>query len=197
MIALAPLWMIFFSGRRLKMSTDYAAVAAGAMAAILLIGVVEMHVLTSSASEMLQKRRSEWQEHLRELRQGESTSPPDNGLKHPLEVRAWGRAAFGFLWLIVSCFLCCMLVLVSTWAAVKGHGEASWLAWLSAYAICCGVATLLLGGWLKYARDLHDGANLFESIAVLSDPDPVEQARSEGRASSVGGGPTAGDSSSA
>jgi hypothetical protein len=95
MIALAPLWMIFFSGRRLKMSTDYAAVAAGAMAAILLIGVVEMHVLTSSASEMLQKRRSEWQEHLRELRQGESTSPPDNGLKHPLEVRAWGLGFYG------------------------------------------------------------------------------------------------------
>jgi hypothetical protein len=184
MIVWAPLWMIFFSGRRLTMSTDYAAVAAGAMAAILLIGVVEMHLLTSSATEMLRKRRGEWQEYLGELRQGNSASPPDNGLKEPLEVRAWGRAAFGFLWFMVSCFLCCMLVLVSTWAAVEGQGEASWLAWLSAYAICCGVATLLLGGWLKYARDLHDGANLFESIARLSDPDLAEQARREGRTGS-------------
>ncbi|MER5996441.1 hypothetical protein [Streptomyces viridosporus] len=138
--ALGPLWLFFFSGRRLAMSDDYAAISSAALLALLLLLLVELHLIMKEAAETVKAAR----EKRRELRQrGEEPSDLDS-----FDEALVSQTRLTVLGLVTSVLLSGALILVCLWAAVDAHGPARWLAWTSWLFICWGftfVVFLALG----------------------------------------------------
>ncbi|MGW6291033.1 hypothetical protein [Streptomyces sp. NPDC055107] len=126
----APILFAILGGYSLRMSDDYAAITAGAIVALILLAVVEMHVA-------LGKTRDAFIAANRAKQNGDQ-----NAEKEAL-FRRKDLANRTFIWSISLSMLAITLVLIMLWAAISDHGPARWLAWLSWVSICFGVGHLL------------------------------------------------------
>lgn len=162
--ALGLVWLLFFSGRRLRMTDDYAAISSATLLALLLVAFVEIHLyMKRAASVLAEKRRM-----IEDLVQGPADLDPPRDVSGALELFRghWSEAQWHVrtlnqatvLWLVTSTVLCSALILTCLWAAVDGHGPARWLAWTIWLSICWGFAVILLGAVVKALKDYREAS---------------------------------------
>ncbi|MER6149354.1 hypothetical protein [Streptomyces hirsutus] len=141
---------------QLAMSNDYAAIISGVIAAILVIGFVEVQAYAKAAVARMDEDREPLQGLLEELltamrEGGEPTTEQleqiremaDNGQLRRRLRRSVRPAVAGAWWAVVSTALVSAELLIILWAAIDKHGPARWVAWYSLLACAVGVLTLM------------------------------------------------------
>ncbi|MEV6161515.1 hypothetical protein AB0L71_06255 [Streptomyces sp. NPDC052052] len=124
------------------MTDDFAAIASGMLAGLLLLCVIEFYAVVKKGVQRVELAKTQ----ATKLRDG----PKEPGPWVGIEESGLGHAIRNLMWTVAAgAALCALmagdLVLVALWAAVDGHGPARWLAWGTVAAISAG-----LGGILTY-----------------------------------------------
>lgn len=168
----------------LAMSNDYAAIVTAVLAAVVVIGFVEMQAyrrqvldeeadrvrgFTTSMDACIEAVRAgtelpQWQLARLDHEWTRVDGPrPSNRPQRLWRVSRW--------WALLCVWLVSAICLVCLWAARDGHGPAEWLAWYSWIAAATGIITLLMGALARFRalsrpQSLHDGWDGDEFSAV-------------------------------
>ncbi|MFB7032203.1 MULTISPECIES: hypothetical protein [unclassified Streptomyces] len=168
----------------LTMSFDYAAVVCAVLAAVVVIGFVEMQAyrkqVIDEEAERLRDFFTAMDACIEAIRAGDE--PPKWELdrlsfeekqmdsRGPTDRyrRLWRVSRW---WALLCVWLVSAICLVCLWAAIDGHGPARWLAWYSWTGAATGIVTLLLGALARFRalsrpQRLHAGWDGAEYEAV-------------------------------
>jgi hypothetical protein len=166
------------------MSVDYAAVVCAVLAAVVVIGFVEMQAyrkqVVDEEAERLRGFRTAMDACIEVMRAGDE--PPrwelarlsleeeriNSGRPTDRYRRLWRVSRW---WAMLCVWLVSAICLVCLWAAIDGHGPARWLAWYSWTGAATGIVTLLLGALARFRalsrpQRLYDGWEAAEFEAV-------------------------------
>lgn len=174
----------------LAMTNDYAAIVAAVIAAVLVIGFVEMHAFTSKGAEYLEALlREEFpptEDAEAATTRADAEPPSDAALDryHATIDRRIKAGLFlniaGVVWMVLCPALVVALCLITFWAAVDGHGPARWLATYSFAVSSLGVVAVAAGA---LARAILPVVGLYrlrsELVPSVSEREQARVARME------------------
>ncbi|MGX5397528.1 hypothetical protein ACWLMY_37665 [Streptomyces anulatus] len=147
----APIFFAILGGYSLRMSDDYAAITAGAIVALILLAVVEMHVALGKTRDAF-------------IAVSTAQQNGDQDAEKEALFRRKDLANRTFIWSISLSMLAVALVLTALWAAISDHGPARWLAWFSWVSICFGVGHLLASAFHLFSDGFMEISKLYGRI---------------------------------
>ncbi|MDW6064027.1 hypothetical protein SAZ11_46350 [Streptomyces sp. FXJ1.4098] len=156
-VVVIPFVFGIFDEDRLRMTDDYAAMTSACIAALLLLGFVELHFYLQSAKERIEA------EEVR-TKNGPGLPVAITAATRTVEEKVALRLTAVVVWMLTAVLLASALTITFLWAAIDGHGAARWAAWYVFLSTEWGLAVVTFAAFTKVLSEINSMILMYRKV---------------------------------